>query len=244
MGQGNAASRTSYRLIDGPLRRRTAVRRPEAGAVGANYAGLDHAAPGEGLTEYAERFAAEIPVARPLLLGGCSLGGMMAYEMARVLRPDALVLIASAVTRDAIPLRLRRLARIAWIAPPAGYGFGKRTYPVLMSLVRRRAAEHRRLAAAMARDASSSFLRWACIAVGRWQPSVPPDVPMYTIHGNRDRVLPLGNRSCDFVIPGAGHLLTVTHAEQVNAALREVANRVARAAALPLAPNVDRAART
>src|SRR5580704_15344187 len=126
--------------------------------------------PGEGLAEYAERFAVEIPIARPLLLGGCSLGGMMAYEMAHVLRPDALVLIASAITRDAIPWRLRALARIAWIAPTAGYGLGKRTYPVLMSLVRRRPAEHRRLAASMARDASSAFLRWACIAVGRWRP--------------------------------------------------------------------------
>ena len=199
--------------------------------------------PGEGLAEYAERFAAEIPIARPLLLGGCSLGGMMAYEMAHVLRPDALVLIASAVTRDAIPLHLRALARIAWIVPPAGYGLGKRTYPVLMSLVRRRTAEHRRLAAAMARDASSSFLRWACIAIGRWQPRPPLDVPTYTIHGNRDRVLPLGNRTCDFLVPGAGHLLTVTHAAEVNAALREVADRVARAAVSSLAAGVDRAAR-
>ena len=54
--------------------------------------------PREGLAEYAERFAAEIPISRPLVLGGCSLGGMVAYEMAHVLRPDALVLIASAVT--------------------------------------------------------------------------------------------------------------------------------------------------
>ena len=126
--------------------------------------------PGEGLAEYAERFAAEIPIARPLLLGGCSLGGMMAYEMAHVLRPDALVLIASTVTRDAIPLHLH-WRRMAWIAPPAGYGLGKRTYPVLMSLVRRRTAEHRRLSATMARDASSSFLRWACIAIGPWRPA-------------------------------------------------------------------------
>jgi pimeloyl-ACP methyl ester carboxylesterase len=200
--------------------------------------------PGEGLAEYAARFAAEIPIARPLLLGGCSLGGMIAYEMARVLRPDGLVLIASSISRAGIPWHLRTLARIAWILPPAGYGLGKRTWPVLVSIVRRRKAEHLRLTAAMARDASSSFLRWASIAVGRWQPSEPPDVPIYTIHGNRDLVLPLGKRGCDFLIPGAGHLLTVTHADEVNAALREVAERVARDAASRSAAEVDRAART
>jgi pimeloyl-ACP methyl ester carboxylesterase len=199
--------------------------------------------PGERLAEYAERFAGEIPVARPLLLGGCSLGGMMAYEMAHVLRPDALVFISSAVTRHAIPLHLRTLARIAWISPPAGYWVGKRTWPIIVSTVRRRAPEHIRLTAAMARAASSMFLRWACIAIGRWQPRPPLDIPTYTIHGDRDLVLPLGKRTCDFLIPGAGHLLTVTHAEQVNAALREIASRVTRAAAAPIVPDVDRVAR-
>jgi pimeloyl-ACP methyl ester carboxylesterase len=200
--------------------------------------------PGEGLAEYAERFASEIQIARPLLLGGCSLGGMIAYEMANVLRPDALVYIASAVTRDAIPRHMRALARIAWISPPAGYWLGKRTWPLIVSTLRRRKPEHIRLTAAMARDASSTFLRWACIAIGRWQPRPPLDIPTYTIHGDRDLVLPLGKRTCDFLISGAGHLLTVTHAAEVNAALREVAERVARAAAVPVAADVDRAART
>jgi hypothetical protein len=58
-------------------------------------------------------------------------------------------------------------------------------------------------------------------------------VPIYCINGNRDVVLPLGRRRTDYLISGAGHLLTVTHAEQVNSALREVVNRVAKEAALP-----------
>jgi pimeloyl-ACP methyl ester carboxylesterase len=200
--------------------------------------------PGEGLAGYAERFAAEIPIARPLLLGGCSLGGMIAYEMAHFLRPDALVLIASSISRAGIPWHLQTLARIAWIVPPAGYGLGKRTWPVLVSFVRKRKAEHLRLTAAMANEASSSFLRWACIAVSKWQPSAPLEVPTYSIHGNRDLVLPLGKRACNFLIPGAGHLLTVTHAAEVNAALREVADRVAREVASQSCAAVDRAART
>jgi pimeloyl-ACP methyl ester carboxylesterase len=198
---------------------------------------------GEGLAEYAERFAAEIPIARPLLLGGCSLGGMMAYEMAHVLRPDALVYISSAVSRKAIPLHLRALARIAWLPPPAGYWLGKRTWPVIVSTIRRREPEHIRLTAAMARDASAKFLRWACIAVGRWQPRTPLDVPTYTIHGDRDLVLPLGKRACDYLIPGAGHLLTVTHASEVNAALREIVDRVARTAGKSMVSDIHPAAR-
>ncbi len=195
--------------------------------------------PREGLAEYAERFAAEIPISRPLVLGGCSLGGMVAYEMAHVLRPDALVLIASAVTRDAIPLHLRALARIAGTMPTFGYTLGKRIAQPAISLALGRKSEHRRLTAAMARDASSQFLRWACIAIGKWQPRPLSGVPIYSINGNRDVVLPLGRRSTDYLISGAGHLLTVTHAAEVNGALQEVIDQVARDAAVPRPAGVD-----
>lgn len=200
--------------------------------------------PREGLAEYAERFSAEIPGARergsqPLVLGGCSLGGMIAYEMARVLRPNALVLIASAATRDSIPRHLRALARIAWLMPTAGYALGKRVGPVFIATLLRRKGEHRRLVAAMARDASPAFLRWACMAIGKWQPRPLSGVPIYSINGNRDVILPLGKRSTDYLIPGAGHLLTVTHAEQVNAALRDVLDRVARDASFSQPAGVD-----
>jgi pimeloyl-ACP methyl ester carboxylesterase len=194
--------------------------------------------PGEGLAEYAQRLAGEIPVRRPLILGGCSLGGMLAHEMAHAVRPEALVLIASAVTRDAIPRRARGLARIAWIVPTAGYGFGKRFAPPILSLIRGRPTEHRRLVAAMARDASSRFLRWACMAIGRWNPRPSAGVPTFVIHGDRDHILPLGRGRADYLVRGAGHLLTVTHAREVNAALREIIDRVAQQSTTPRATNI------
>ena len=52
-------------------------------------------APDESLPGYAVRLAGTLPLARPLVLGGCSFGGMVACEMARILKPDALVLMGS-----------------------------------------------------------------------------------------------------------------------------------------------------
>ena len=52
-------------------------------------------APHEDLAQYAVRLAGTLPLIRPLFLGGCSFGGMAAYEMARILKPDALVLMGS-----------------------------------------------------------------------------------------------------------------------------------------------------
>ena len=45
-------------------------------------------------------------------------------------------------------------------------------------------------------------------------------MPVYHIHGGRDRTLPVGNCRPDVVVPGGGHLLPFTHPEEVNAFLR------------------------
>ena len=65
------------------------------------------------------------------------------------------------------------------------------------------------------------------MAIGSWRPPPLPDVRIFSIHGSKDRVLPVGRRVVDVEIQGAGHLLTVTHAREVNEALIELVARVA-----------------
>ena len=54
----------------------------------------------EGLADYAARMAGVIAnkQTEPFVLGGVSLGGMLAYEIARHVKPQAVVLIASCRT--------------------------------------------------------------------------------------------------------------------------------------------------
>src|SRR5947209_3760184 len=51
--------------------------------------------PHEALAHYAERLAATVRVGGPIVLGGVSLGGMLALEMAKHLRTEMLLLIAA-----------------------------------------------------------------------------------------------------------------------------------------------------
>ena len=44
-------------------------------------------------------------------------------------------------------------------------------------------------------------------------------MPICHIHGDRDRLIPLHRVRPDHVVPGAGHLLNLTHGEAVNAFL-------------------------
>ena len=64
-------------------------------------------------------------------------------------------------------------------------------------------------------------MRWAARAVLHWVPDkTARDVPMLHIHGDRDRLLPHRLTHPDVVVPGAGHLMVLTHSEAVNEFLR------------------------
>jgi pimeloyl-ACP methyl ester carboxylesterase len=184
---------------------------------------------GEGLDHYAARLAAQVVVTGPLILGGCSFGGMVAYEMARTLRPKALVLIGSAVGPSEIPIYLRGLSLLSSVVPAKAFGLTRLAAPLSARLFGLRKPEQRVLFAEMLGASSVEFLRWACASIGRWKPQSLTGVPIFTIHGEKDRILPLRGRSVDVSVPGAGHLLPVTDAETVNDLLLEVTRRLATA---------------
>ena len=175
----------------------------------------------ETLPEYAVRLAAEIPPAPRLVLGGVSLGGMVAYEMARHLRPAAVILVASCCRREGFrhffPLWRWMASRTpAWALRCAKWSSPRTarwligTGPEVAKLV------------AMFRDADSEFMRWALGAIAQWDPLPLEDIPVRHIHGARDRLIPARNVRADETVADGGHLINVTHADRVNGFIRRV----------------------
>jgi pimeloyl-ACP methyl ester carboxylesterase len=78
----------------------------------------------------------------------------------------------------------------------------------------------------MAAAVPASFLKWACGAVLSWQPT-PSTVPVFHIHGDRDRLIPIDRVRPTDVVAGGGHLVSLTHPAEVTAFLRRVAEAVA-----------------
>lgn len=185
--------------------------------------------PRESLPSYARRLAAEIDPGGPCFLGGCSLGGMLALEVARHLQARACLLISSIRSPDELPLRYRMLRPLAGIAtqplrllPWAARG--------VQATGRRWMSLQRQILFQQAADADGRFLAWAAWAVLQWTPQPPVNVPIIQIHGTRDRVLPHTLTRPEVLVPGGGHVLPVTHPDLVNQFLR---NEMARWAAAP-----------
>lgn len=176
--------------------------------------------PNEPLGHYAARLSERIDRSGPMVLGGASLGGMVAWEMACHLKPAALVLMGSCRSREAVrppAVALREAAQ--WL--PAGLiGLTKPLARLLVEYLRGLTPDQKRLLVASYRDADPYFLKWGVWTILNWNACSEPRTRVYQVHGSNDRILLACRAGNAEIISGGGHLISLTHADQVNAVLR------------------------
>lgn len=174
--------------------------------------------PSETLESYAERMAERVGhhPAETLYLGGASFGGAVALEVARHLRPRSVFLIGSLRTPCGVPRLYNWLGRAAARCPPRLIQSFVRMAPLAAGLFGATTKEQRRAFVEQLCATPQEFLHWGVRAVLEWQPKPDDTVPVFQIHGERDRILPCRLAGADVVVPGAGHLVNVTHADAVN----------------------------
>ena len=127
-------------------------------------------------TATAKRIIEEIGIKDNDIVGGSSLGGMIAIEIARQKSLAAIVLIGSAISADEVQGILNLLAPIALITP--------------ISLVQLLAGKHNNVIARMFAEADSEFIRAMCQYLPKWSAVAVESAPIFRIHGQKDQVIP------------------------------------------------------
>jgi pimeloyl-ACP methyl ester carboxylesterase len=173
---------------------------------------------GESLVEYARRFAPVIDPGRPCFIGGASFGGVMAQEVAAVLpHVQKCFVIGSIRSPESHPWRLRMLLPITPLV-----GILPLVSPLVVSTLGSWLRPPTRGVLTQLAAADAKFLRWAAHAVLTWKPSSElAAVPVYHIHGDRDRVFPSKLNTPHRLVSGAGHLISITHSDEIVDVLRE-----------------------
>jgi pimeloyl-ACP methyl ester carboxylesterase len=172
----------------------------------------------ETLCDYARRLAESIHPDRPCVIGGVSFGGIVAIEVARHLPAKACIVMASARDARGLPAHLRVLRPLALAIPAmildsaigAGWTSAAMASPRVGRQIKRMSADE------------AAFRRWALRAMMTWKPIKPTACPIFQIHGTHDSSFPRGSHFADAVVANAGHMLTLTHAEAVNALVDKV----------------------
>lgn len=174
----------------------------------------------EPLESYGRRMAEQVDPHQPCFIGGASFGGFVALEMAAHLNAKACFLIGSVRSPLELPPLIRTARIAAELTRALPFGLMCKVAGVGANLGERWLRPETRCFLQQVSAADPWFLRWAARAVLTWSPTPVTTVPIYQIHGRRDRVLPSRYTYPDELLPGAGHLLSLSHGALVNQFLR------------------------
>jgi len=176
----------------------------------------------EPLPAYAARLAEAVRgPAGDFVLGGASFGGMLALEMAPLLRPRAVALIGSAYSGREVRPWLRLLERVGHPLPTSMIDAGRAITPLLAPLFSSAANVDMGLFLDMLRQTPTEFLRWAGRAIMRWRWEQEPACPVYRIHGTADLVITPPRADGVRWVKGGGHVLSMSHPRETAEFLRE-----------------------
>lgn len=171
----------------------------------------------ESLENYAARMAESVP--NDCFIGGVSFGGIVAHEIAKLVRPKGCILIASIRSPAELPGRFRMLRG-------ARVGSYQRAFRLvgftssLLSRITRLPAAHR---LAKLAGEEGSWHRWATAAVLNWKPdsALSEGLRILHIHGDKDTTFPIRHINPDVIITEGVHALPVSHPEAVRIAIQE-----------------------
>ena len=145
------------------------------------------------------------------VIGGSSLGGMVALEIGQIVQPKATILIGSAVSRSEVQGLLTMISPLAVVTP--------------IAVVQILAGKQKSLVSTMFAEADTGFIRAMCSYLHRWPGYRGPMDSVHRLHGRRDHVIPCPTSGAT-VINDAGHLVAMTHAGETAAFLSGVRSRL------------------
>ncbi len=174
----------------------------------------------ESIAGYAARLAALIPDELPILIG-LSFGGIIAQEIARIKPCSKVILIASVKNQSELPAVYRYIGKTRMHQLVPGFVFAYSGW-ITEWLFGADKEHEKKLLAIILRETDPVFRSWAINILLTWQNRERYPANIISIHGSKDRLIPVHNVRADFIVPGAGHFLTVSHAAATSNLLKKI----------------------
>ena len=176
--------------------------------------------PGETLPHYATRIADIFEIQSADIVGGVSFGGMIAGEIAQQRTVAGLILLGSCLHPSRLPWVYQWVERFGRVVPDFMLNF-RSFWPLVRWRFAPLTPEAEKCLIEMAATYPTTQIRAFGRMVIEWKGIDRVKCPMLSIHGDRDRIIPLRCSDPDIILKEAGHAFTLTHAEQTVSAIRE-----------------------
>lgn len=177
----------------------------------------------KSLSDYARVMASHIQTENNVVIGS-SMGGMMAVELSRLVKPLSTILLSAPTGRHEFPplLKLVHRSGIQHIVSPGQVLKFSRLADTFMGF---QSEEHRQLFYDMLKGNGEEFLHFSVKAVLGWKNSQPPEGEFIQIVGSKDKLFKIRRMRNPIVLEGSGHFTTFEKADEltgiINTYLRE-----------------------
>lgn len=175
----------------------------------------------EALGSYCGRLAQSLSLDGPCLVGGASFGGIVALEMTRHLDARGCILIGSVAHPRQIPKRIRMLRPFASCLPWMPLSLLQGISSIAGMVFQAIRANHLAGIVRQFANADMDVLKWSAKQILVWDQTYD-GITVKHIHGDRDRLFPVSLVTADQIVKGGGHVISMTHAPQVNEFIRNV----------------------
>ena len=174
---------------------------------------------GELLPAYAKRMAEQVDEAGRYSILGVSMGGMIAVEMAKYLKPERLILVSTAKTRKELPPHYRLMRWIPLYKLVSGKLL-KRMANIGRRLFEPDSLPEEILFKNMISDKDPRYLKRTIHAIIHWKNNEVPENYVH-IHGDRDRTLPIRWVKDVTRVAGGSHMMVLMRSEDVSRLVME-----------------------
>ncbi len=172
----------------------------------------------ETIEDYANQLIRQIVHPRPILVG-LSFGGIMAIEVAKQIQTEKIILVASVKHKYELPFYYRFLGRFNFhkLLPANILKSNNRIANYLFGAC---SSFEKNILKQILLDTDSIFLKWAIDKIVKWRNTDTFDNVRH-IHGSKDKILPFRYVNADDRIDEGGHLMTLSHTEEIMNVLRK-----------------------
>ncbi|WP_304343168.1 alpha/beta hydrolase [Chryseobacterium koreense] len=171
----------------------------------------------ESLTSYATRVSKKIIDQNPTLIG-LSFGGIVAVEIAKIIKVKKVILIASAKTKYELP-KIYRIAGKLRLNKFLPMSILKKQHFFINWMFGVQNKTEKRLLKTILKETNPYFLTWAINEIANWKNENTIENTIH-IHGNKDRIIPIKNVKSNFIIENGGHFMTVNKAKEIEKILK------------------------
>jgi hypothetical protein len=165
------------------------------------------------LADYARHAAQKIQTSNNIIVGS-SMGGMMAVELSRIVRPMLTILISAPTGRHQFPISLKMLDLLGIhraLKPNALFKLSK----LCDTFMGFKTTEQREMFYEMMQSNGPDFLHYSVRAVLGWKNTHSPDGAFVQIIGDRDTLFDCRKIPGSIVLQGSGHFSTFEKSAEI-----------------------------